>query len=153
MDDIVRQFKGVSDGLMRRVGKSPSFNSEPSSLAPSRNVSWNPDEINKLAGRRTISESLHSYSDNEEGDKDAHHGQQDHESSALLNGGHLDNELKDDPTGVPPEVSCVNFSFAPILIYLVPYHYSPYFFSIFDWFWMFLAVDSTTFKCSSSEFS
>ncbi|KAL8540327.1 hypothetical protein ACS0TY_001798 [Phlomoides rotata] len=104
MDDIIRQFKGASDGLMRRrVAKSPSFSSEASSFAPSRNTSWNPDDINKLAGRRTISESLHSFSDNEEGDKDAHHGQQEHESSALLNGGHLDNELKDDPTGVPPE--------------------------------------------------
>ncbi|KAK6121392.1 hypothetical protein DH2020_044874 [Rehmannia glutinosa] len=98
MDDIVRQFKGVSDGLMRMVSGSQS-SYEPASSVTSRNLSWNTDDINKLAMRQSTSNSLNSFSDNEEGDKDLNHGQQELEHSTQANGWHSDNELKEDPTG------------------------------------------------------
>lgn len=104
MDDIVRQFKGVSDGLMKIVSKSPSSTSEPPSSFATRNVAWHADDVNKLSMKSTTSDSHHSLSDNEEGDKDIIHGQHEPENSSNVNGGTFDNELKDDPTGVPPEV-------------------------------------------------
>ncbi|KAL2231588.1 UNVERIFIED_CONTAM: hypothetical protein Sindi_1753200 [Sesamum indicum] len=103
VDDIVRQFKGVSDGIMRMVAGSPSSSHEQASPMASRNLSWNADDMNKLTVRQSTSDSLNSFSDNEEGDKDANHGQQEIESSAQANESHSDNELKEDPTGVPPE--------------------------------------------------
>ncbi|CAI9755418.1 unnamed protein product [Fraxinus pennsylvanica] len=45
VDDIVRQFKGVSDSLMRKVVGSPSSTYEPASLVPSRTFSWNAYDI------------------------------------------------------------------------------------------------------------
>lgn len=93
MDDIVRQFKGVSDGLMWKVAGSPSSSFERASLATSRNLSWNADDINKLATRQSTSESINSFSDNEEGDRDANHGEQEVEATALSNEWHPDYEL------------------------------------------------------------
>ncbi|KAK6143507.1 hypothetical protein DH2020_023855 [Rehmannia glutinosa] len=113
MDDIVRQFKGVSDGLMRMVSGSQS-SYEPASSVTSRNLSWNTDDINKLAMRQSTSNSLNSFSDNEEGDKDLNHGQQELEHSTQANGWHSDNELKEDPTGVPPEWTPPNLT-VPVL--------------------------------------
>ncbi|KAK4405234.1 hypothetical protein Sango_0529900 [Sesamum angolense] len=103
VDDIVRQFKGVSDGILRMVAGSPSSSHEQASPMASRNLSWNADDMNKLTVRQSTSDSLNSFSDNEEGDKDANHGQQEIESSAQANESHSDSELKEDPTGVPPE--------------------------------------------------
>ncbi|KAI3448079.1 hypothetical protein Pfo_004744 [Paulownia fortunei] len=114
VDDIVRQFKGVSDGLMRIVSGSLTSSYEPTSSVTSRNVSWNADDINKLAMRQSTSDSLNSFSDNEEGDKDVNHGQQELEYSAQANGWHSDNELKEDPTRVPPEWTPPNLS-VPVL--------------------------------------
>ncbi|KAL6573691.1 hypothetical protein OROHE_002150 [Orobanche hederae] len=110
MDDIVRQFKGVPDGLIRMVSGSYHESAFP---LTSRNMSWNADDINKLAMRQSTSNSLQSSSDNE-GDKDVNHGQQELEYSARANGWHSDNEPKEDPTGVPPEWSPPNLS-VPIL--------------------------------------
>ncbi|KAL0348378.1 UNVERIFIED_CONTAM: hypothetical protein Sangu_1065600 [Sesamum angustifolium] len=93
----------VSDGILRMVAGSPSSSHEQASPMASRNLSWNADDMNKLTVRQSTSDSLNSFSDNEEGDKDANHGQQEIESSAQANESHSDSELKEDPTGVPPE--------------------------------------------------
>ncbi|KAJ4827426.1 hypothetical protein Tsubulata_011077 [Turnera subulata] len=93
VDDIVRQFKGVSDGLMRKVVGSPSLVDEGASSIYSRNLSWNEDEANKLVLRQDTSETTNSFSDNEE--SHIHEGQ-DHKaavSSVKANGWHSDNEL------------------------------------------------------------
>ncbi|KAK4424170.1 hypothetical protein Salat_1610400 [Sesamum alatum] len=114
VDDIVRQFKGVSDGIMRMVAGSPSSSHEQASPMASRNLSWNADDMNKLTVRQSTSDSLNSFSDNEEGDKDATHGQQEIESSAQANESHSDSESKEDPTGVPPEWAPPNLT-VPVL--------------------------------------
>lgn len=73
MDDIVRQFKGVSDGLMRKVSGSSSATDEQSSSNYNKNLSNKEDEIKKLIlGQRTV-DSANSYSDDEEGEKGASH--------------------------------------------------------------------------------
>lgn len=101
VDDIVRQFKGVSDGLMRKVVGSPSSLHEPSSSVTSRNLSWNTDDLNKLAMRESTSESINSFSDNEEG-YNANPEQRELESTAQAKGWHSDNEL--NSRGFPPRV-------------------------------------------------
>ncbi|CAK9150820.1 unnamed protein product [Ilex paraguariensis] len=101
MDDIVRQFKGVSDGLMRKV-VGPSSSYEPAFSVPGQNLSWNSDDINKLVLRRTTTESANSFSDNDNGDKDGSHGHEDIGSSAQATGWHSDNEL--NLKGFPPRV-------------------------------------------------
>ena len=45
VDDIVRQFKGVSDGFIQKVVGSSSPSTEGSSTSTSRNMSWNVDEM------------------------------------------------------------------------------------------------------------
>ncbi|KAI3525388.1 hypothetical protein L1887_04149 [Cichorium endivia] len=95
VDDIVRQFKGVSDGLIRKV-VGPSFTYEPMSSSTSKSLPWKPDELSNSYSytRQTTSESANSLSDNED------HGIVD--SSAPLNGWHSDNEL--NSKGFPPRV-------------------------------------------------
>ncbi|XP_043709583.1 uncharacterized protein LOC122658623 [Telopea speciosissima] len=97
MDDIVRQFKGVSDGLMRKVvGSSPSaIEASPTS---GRNISWNSDDLNKHLLSKTDSsydntEASHYLSDHEEGVKGGDSGHEDIDSGANANGWHSDNEL------------------------------------------------------------
>lgn len=103
VDDIVRQFKGVSDGLMRKVVGSPSSSSyEPTTSTSDRNLSWNVEEMNKLALTQSTSESLNSFSDNDDGDKDGSHGQEEVGPSSEANGWHSDNEL--NSKGFPPRV-------------------------------------------------
>ncbi|XP_076954833.1 uncharacterized protein LOC143629448 [Bidens hawaiensis] len=89
VDDIVRQFKGVSDGLMRKV-VGPTFTYEPVSSAASRSLTWKPDELSNSLPRQATSESANSLSDNEIG------------SSSKANGWHSDNEL--NSKGFPPRV-------------------------------------------------
>ncbi|CAI9104405.1 OLC1v1003067C1 [Oldenlandia corymbosa var. corymbosa] len=103
MDDIVRQFKGVSDGFMKKVVGSPSSLFDPALAAsvPGRHVSWNADDMNKLALTQSASESVNSFSDNDEVDKDGHHTEEA-ESSEQANGWHSDNEL--NTKGFPPRV-------------------------------------------------
>ncbi|PHT41960.1 hypothetical protein CQW23_20814 [Capsicum baccatum] len=103
VDDIVRQFKGVSDGLMRKVVGSPSSSSyEPTTCTSDRHLSWNVEEINKLALTQGTSESVNSFSDNDDGDKDGSHGQEEVGPSSEANGWHSDNEL--NSKGFPPRV-------------------------------------------------
>ncbi|KAM7474944.1 hypothetical protein LguiB_022187 [Lonicera macranthoides] len=98
VDDIVRQFKGVSDGLMRKVVGSSPLSSESASLVSGRNLDWKTDELHKLL-RQNTSESANSNTDNEEGDKDGATGYKDIGSCS---GWHSDNEL--NSKGFPPRV-------------------------------------------------
>ncbi|KAF8405117.1 hypothetical protein HHK36_010015 [Tetracentron sinense] len=101
VDDIVRQFKGVSDGLIRKVvGSSPSP-CEASPIISSRNLPWNADEINQHSSSHDNMETSHSFSENEDGDKDSH-GREELGSGAHVNGWHSDNEL--NSKGFPPRV-------------------------------------------------
>lgn len=101
VDDIVRQFRGVSDGLMKKVVGSPSSSFDLSSSVPSRHVSWNADDINKMSLMQSASESVNSFSDNEEVDKDGA-VREETESSTQANGWHSDNELNSKE--FPPRV-------------------------------------------------
>lgn len=94
MDDIVRQFKGVSDGLMRKVSGSSSAAYEQSSSHYGKNLSMKEDEIKKLIlGQHTV-DSANSYSDDEEGEKDgSHRGER---SFTETDQWHSDNELNSD---------------------------------------------------------
>lgn len=89
VDDIVRQFKGVSDGLMRKV-VGPSLTYEPLSSSTSTSLNWKPDEGSNSFTRQTTSESANSLSDNEM------------DSTEKANGWHSDNEL--NSKGFPPRV-------------------------------------------------
>ena len=90
MDDIVRQFKGVSDGILRKVSGSPST-SLPRTLSPQRTetlaLPWDEDinrprlEINR-SYNLDISRSI---SDEEVQDEEI--------STVSVNGWHSDNEL------------------------------------------------------------
>ncbi|PHT41963.1 hypothetical protein CQW23_20817 [Capsicum baccatum] len=93
VDDIVHQFKGVSDGLMRKVLGSPSSSYEPTTCTSDRHLSWNVEEINKLASTQSTSESVNSFSDNDDSDKDGNHGQEEVGPSSEANGLHSGNEL------------------------------------------------------------
>ncbi|KVH93267.1 Phox-associated domain-containing protein [Cynara cardunculus var. scolymus] len=107
VDDIVRQFKGVSDGLMRKVA-GPSFTYEPVSSATSRSLTWKADELSNSFTRQTTSESANSLSDNEDHDKEETIDHDETDSSAPLNGWHSDSELNSKgfpPRWTPPNVS------------------------------------------------
>lgn len=91
MDDIVRQFKGVSDGLKRAVGTSPT--SAPSShLAENQmSLSWNQEEIdNHNLHNRNLS-GAHSLSDGDSNYEDP--------SSSVNSASHSDNELNNSQYG------------------------------------------------------
>ncbi|KAK4401599.1 hypothetical protein Sango_0900600 [Sesamum angolense] len=89
---VMRTLAGVSDGLMWKVAGSPSSSFDQGSPVTSRNLSWNADDINKLAMRQSTSESINSFSDNDEVDKDVNHGEQEAEAATQANGWHSDNE-------------------------------------------------------------
>ncbi|XP_038706536.1 uncharacterized protein LOC120002048 isoform X2 [Tripterygium wilfordii] len=95
VDDIVRQFKGVSDGLMHKVVGTSPLSVEASSSISSRHVSLNSDEMNKYILRQNMSGTANSSSDNEANDKEVR-------SSPQGNGWHSDNELKSK--SFPPRV-------------------------------------------------
>ncbi|WOL02316.1 hypothetical protein Cni_G11035 [Canna indica] len=95
MDDIVRQFKGVSDGLMRKVvGSSPSSDGSALSLGEKGlSLSWNQEDASKKIPRYSSMETSHSLSEDEE---------QDEDQSAVNSGWHSDNEL--NSKNFPPRV-------------------------------------------------
>ncbi|KAK7348969.1 hypothetical protein VNO80_23770 [Phaseolus coccineus] len=87
VDDIVRQFKGVSDGLIRKVVGSSS-----PTTSTNHNMSWNMDEVDKSVPRQTTAECVLS-SDNEDGEKEANFGHENIDKEAQDNGWNSDNEL------------------------------------------------------------
>jgi len=99
VDDIVRQFKGVSDDLKRKV---VTASSSPTTEGSSKSFTWNMDEMDRSSLRKNAGESALS-SDNEEGEKEGNYGHESitrevAEDSLCLN----DNELssKDYSQGV-----------------------------------------------------
>ncbi|KAL7236679.1 hypothetical protein ACSBR1_019893 [Camellia fascicularis] len=101
VDDIVRQFKGVSDGLMRKVVGSSSPPHEVSPAISSRNLSFNAEMIKQLSWQNSA-ESAKSISDNDEGDKDGINEHEEVEPTVQASGWHSDNEL--NAKGFPPRV-------------------------------------------------
>ncbi|XP_043713559.1 uncharacterized protein LOC122662063 isoform X2 [Telopea speciosissima] len=105
MDDIVRQFKGVSDGLIRKVsGPLSSSLIETFPSTSGKNFSWNAEDLNKHFSSRTDTsydnmDTSNYLSDHEEGIKDGDSGHEEIGSGAKANGWHSDNELnsKDFP--------------------------------------------------------
>lgn len=98
MDDIVRQFKGVSDGLKRAVGTSPS--SATGQFTDNRmSLSWNQEETDNHNLPQRNLERAHSLSD---GDSNY----EDHTSSVNsgcnsdneVNRGHTSNDAKHNET-------------------------------------------------------
>lgn len=103
MDDIVRQFKGVSDGLRRKVGGSPSLINEGSSTSTTWNLSWNPDEMDKSIPKQSTTASVLS-SDTEEGDMNSSLGHESIDREEVQdNGWQSDNALTSK--GSPPLVT------------------------------------------------
>ncbi|XP_028777081.1 uncharacterized protein LOC114733751 isoform X2 [Neltuma alba] len=102
VDDIVRQFKGVSDGLMRKVVGSTSPTNESPSTSISWNLSWNSDEIDKSVPRQNMADTVLS-SDTEEGEKNADIGPEGGDGEGVQSHEwHSDNEL--GSKGYPPRV-------------------------------------------------
>ncbi|XP_010999721.1 PREDICTED: uncharacterized protein LOC105107475 isoform X2 [Populus euphratica] len=102
VDDIVRQFKGVSDGFMRKVVGSTSPFDETDSSIYSRNVSWHSDDVNKHVLRQDTLEPANSFSDTEESYIQESQEQKGVGYIAQANGWHSDNEL--NAKGFPPRV-------------------------------------------------
>jgi len=73
VDDIVRQFKGVSDGLRRKVGGSPSLINEGPSTSTTLYLPWNADELDKSTTQQSATTSVLS-SDTEDGDRNSNLG-------------------------------------------------------------------------------
>uniref|UniRef100_A0A6N2N7V8 PXA domain-containing protein n=1 Tax=Salix viminalis TaxID=40686 RepID=A0A6N2N7V8_SALVM len=102
VDDIVRQFKEVSDGFMRKVVGSTSPFDETDSSIYSKNMSWHSDDVSKHVLRQDTLEPANSFSDTEESHNQEN---QDHKgvgSTAKANGWHSDNEL--NAKDFPPRV-------------------------------------------------
>ena len=93
MDDFVRQFKGVSDGLMRKVVGSNSLPIEAMSSNNGGNLSWSAEDISKHISRQDTGETANSFSDNDEGDNDGSRHPEEARSRVHANGWHSDNEL------------------------------------------------------------
>uniref|UniRef100_A0A7C9AAM3 PX domain-containing protein n=1 Tax=Opuntia streptacantha TaxID=393608 RepID=A0A7C9AAM3_OPUST len=94
VDDIVRQFKGVSDSLVRKVGGPSSSHYEPLESVANRNLSLNEHDLKMHSSMDSSMDTAANLSDNEEGDKD--------ERCNRANGWHSDNEL--NTKSFPPRV-------------------------------------------------
>ncbi|TKY69160.1 Sorting nexin-16 [Spatholobus suberectus] len=93
VDDIVRQFKGVSDGLIQKVVGSSSPTIEGSSTSTSWNMSWNVDEMDKSVSRKNTAVCV-LRSDNEVGEKQVDFGHENIDKEvAEDNEWHSGNEL------------------------------------------------------------
>ncbi|KAG6417519.1 hypothetical protein SASPL_119701 [Salvia splendens] len=112
-DFLSSSSKKYSFGKSTSVITTLAATSEPPSSFATKTVAWHSDDVNKLF-MKPNTDSHNSFSDNEEGDKDIIHGQHEAENSSHANGGQFDGELKEDPTGVPPEWTPPNLS-VPVL--------------------------------------
>lgn len=94
MDDIVRQFKGVSDGLRRRVVGSPLSNITSSPIAEKTlTLSWNEEDIKGRSPSSSNVGTSHSLSDDEVPNEGL---------PSAITGWHSDNELKSK--SFPPRI-------------------------------------------------
>ncbi|KAJ8763565.1 hypothetical protein K2173_002448 [Erythroxylum novogranatense] len=92
VDDIVRQVKGVSDGLKRIVGSSSPLD-ETISSSQSNNLSWHANEMNYPTWRQDTPETMNSISDDEQSHKQECHDPDEGGSSEHTDQWHSDNEL------------------------------------------------------------
>ncbi|KAJ6707771.1 SORTING NEXIN-16 [Salix viminalis] len=99
VDDIVRQFKDVSDGFMRKAVDSTSPLDKTNSSIYNSNLSWHLDDVNKHVSRRDALETANSYSETEKCHNQGGHDQKGVESTAEADGCHSDNEL--NAKGIP----------------------------------------------------
>ncbi|CAN0927772.1 Sorting nexin-16 [Linum grandiflorum] len=88
VDDIVRQFKGVSGGLMRKVSGPSPLIGDTSSSRYGGDFTWNVDQISKPVHRQDTMGTENSSSDND-GSRD----QDDVEPSAQASGWHSDKDV------------------------------------------------------------
>ncbi|KNA18603.1 hypothetical protein SOVF_069330 [Spinacia oleracea] len=102
VDDIVRQFKGVSDGLVRKVVGSSSSQFEELTSVPTRNLSLNERDLIMHGSLDASIETANTFSDNEEGDKDGSLDNEALDSGVDGSGWHSDNEL--NSKSFPPRV-------------------------------------------------
>uniref|UniRef100_A0A7C9E8S9 PX domain-containing protein n=1 Tax=Opuntia streptacantha TaxID=393608 RepID=A0A7C9E8S9_OPUST len=93
VDDIVRQFKGVPDGLLCRAPSSSSGHDEDVTSVPATQSSLNEDDFKTYNASESSLETAINFSDNEEGDKDESHDHDKVDSGVDENGWHSDNEL------------------------------------------------------------
>ncbi|KAL6218724.1 hypothetical protein ACLB2K_011933 [Fragaria x ananassa] len=100
VDDIVRQFKGVSDGLIRAVAGPSTY--EGSSSVPGLNLTWNGEETSENVSRQSTGETLNSFSDDEPAEKDATGDPAGVRFNIQDSGWHSDNEL--DFKGSSPQI-------------------------------------------------
>ncbi|CAI0446939.1 unnamed protein product [Linum tenue] len=94
VDDIVRQFKGVSDGWMRKVVGSTSQMDDSSSPSYSRNLNWNLDETIKPVYGQDSMGTENSSSDNDDSHHQEDQDQEDEGPGAQASGWHSDNEVE-----------------------------------------------------------
>ncbi|KAL1336934.1 hypothetical protein AAHE18_10G098400 [Arachis hypogaea] len=93
VDDIVRQFRGVSDGLMKKVVGSSSPMNEGYSTYTTGGMPWNADEMDKSISQQSNAESVLS-SDNEESLKNSNYGSENIDREVAQDSGwHSDNEV------------------------------------------------------------
>lgn len=96
VDDIVRQFKGVSDGLLRKVSGSSGISYVASPLTEGNlALPWNEDEGSKFSSGDTNLATSMTLSDDDNGAKNERHNE-------VTNGWHSDNEL--NAKSFPPRV-------------------------------------------------
>ena len=70
MDDIVHQFKGVSDGLRRKVvASSPTYVTSPQMTEMGMTLTWHDEETNKNSLSNSDMETSCSMSDDEAQDE------------------------------------------------------------------------------------
>ncbi|XP_050364407.1 uncharacterized protein LOC126783064 [Argentina anserina] len=100
VDDIVRQFKGVSDGLMRAVA-GPSIY-EGSASVPGLNLTWNAEGTSEAVTRQSTGETLNSFSDDEPAEKDESCSPVEVKFNVQDSEWHSDNEL--DFKGHPRQI-------------------------------------------------
>ncbi|CAA6657765.1 unnamed protein product [Spirodela intermedia] len=105
MDDIVRQFKGVSDGILRKVSGSPSpsltHTVSPQKAETSLALPWN-DDVNKPSSSDRNLESYRSSNLDMSNSMSDDEIQDEEVSTASINGWHSDNEL--NTKAFPPRV-------------------------------------------------
>ncbi|CAN1307245.1 Sorting nexin-16 [Linum perenne] len=93
VDDIMRQFKGVSAWRRKASGSASQFD-ETSSPSYSRISAWNVDDSNKTVCRQDTMGTENSSSDNDESHQQENPDQEDVGSGAQASGSHSDNEVE-----------------------------------------------------------
>ncbi|KAD3066455.1 hypothetical protein E3N88_34335 [Mikania micrantha] len=102
VDDIVRQFKRGSDGLMKKV-TGPGLPSESSASVTKRYISLNADEHSFSGIKLTTSNVANSFSYNKEDDEQNRMSSEVRSEVLNLAANFTSSSFKEDPLGVPAE--------------------------------------------------